>query len=259
MIYKYSSIYEVINKLYRDLDTPKEFPFEDCIEWAGEALDKIGAAYQYLDKVTGDLENPDLIIQDYRAELPCDFKSLTAIAINGKPAFYDGNTFYKIGDGACCSGSLRQINTPNTVFKDNFGNEYSDYGAIGMPSYQVEDRYKFNINDNYIFTNTKDGTICLAYKSIPSDSEGFPLIPDNVYYREAIVSYITKMLDYRRWRNNPSNDTKALFDQSNRDWLFYVGAAGVQGIMPDVSKMEKLSNDFRSLIPKIKKYNKFFK
>ena len=65
MIYKFSSIKEVINEVYRDSGSPREFPFEDCIEWCGEALDFIGATYQYIDKITGDLENPDLIIENY--------------------------------------------------------------------------------------------------------------------------------------------------------------------------------------------------
>jgi len=259
MIYKFSSIKEVINKVYRDSGSPREFPFEDCIEWCGEALDLIGATYQYVDKITGDLENPHLIIENYKAELPCDFKSLSGISINGLAAFYSGNTFYKIGDGLCASNPPLMPKPSQTTYKTGDGSTVTVDNTLELPYAYSTKKYEFTINDNYIFTNVKEGTICLAYNAIPTDSDGYPLVPDNVYYRQALTSYLFKMLDYIRWRKNPSKDNEAIYRDSDKQWMFYCGSAGAQGIMPDGAAMEKIKNDFVSLIPKVRKYNVNFR
>ena len=83
----------------------------------------------------------------------------------------------------------------------------------------------FYINNSYIITNindsfpSKEENICIVYLGIPTDDEGLPLIPDDVYYQKALTSYVISMLDYQEWRKGKTPDK--VYQKSEQDWLFY--------------------------------------
>ena len=73
---KLVSIERIIAGLYRDagIGSAQELSENDLIEWAGEALEFIGAYPQYQEAV-------DYVeVSDYRAEVPCGFHKLVQIA-----------------------------------------------------------------------------------------------------------------------------------------------------------------------------------
>ena len=246
MIYKFSSIKEIINKVYRDSGSPREFPFEDCIEWCGEALDKIGAKYQYVQKITGDLENPDLIIENYKAELPCGFKSLEAISINGMPAFYSGNTFYKIGDGKCTTNPPLMPKPSQTTYKDGGGRTITIDNTLELPYVYSTKRYEFNVNDNYIFTNVKEGTICLSYNAIPTDSDGYPLIPDNSSFTRALEFYIKKY--YFTILFDMGKIAPAVLQNVQQEYAWAVGDCQSEFNRLSIDKAESFYNSWSTLV-----------
>lgn len=254
MIYKYISIYEVLEKLFRDTGFTDDVNWEDCIVWAGEALDKIGAYQQYLRKVTGDLENPCLDIIDFKAKLPCDFHKLEQIAVNGYAARYAGNTFHHIMDGCMCT--VQENDTEDvSLFSDAWGNTFTNLSGGNLKG--LRQPYTFDINDNYITLNVETGKVCIAYQAIPMDKNGFPLVPDNELYKEAISKYLIMKLDYILWRTGKISDK--VFQHSEREWLWYVGAAKAEGRMPNLDKMEQIKNQFIKLIPTISQHRVFHK
>jgi hypothetical protein len=228
--------------------------WEDCIVWAGEALDKIGAYQQYLRKVTGDLENPCLDIVDYKAKLPCDFFKLEQIAVNGYSATYAGNTFHHILDGCMCTIDSTTEEAAS-IFTDSLGNEFSN--LAGGNQYGLQQPYTFDINDNFITLNVQEGKVCIAYQAIPIDKDGFPMIPDKESYKTAVVKYITMMLDYQMWRTGKIADK--VFQHSEKEWLWYCGQAKGDGNMPNLDKMEQIKKQFIKLIPNIDQHRVFHK
>lgn len=254
MIYKYISIYEILEKLFRDNGYTDDVNWEDCIVWAGEALDKIGAYQQYERKVTGDLENPCLDIVDYKAKLPCDFYKLEDISVNGYAAVYAGNTFHHIMDGCMCTVD-NSTEERESLFGDNFGNKYSNLSGGNLVGERQP--YRFDINDNYITLNVQEGKVCIAYLATPLDKNGYPKIPDNETYKEALVKYITMKLDYIQWRTGKIVDK--VFQHSEREWFWYCAAASAKGAAPDVTKMEQIKKQFIKLIPTINQHRVFFK
>lgn len=254
MIYKYISIYNILEKLFRDNGINSEVNWEDCIEWAGEALDKIGAYQQYIRKVTGDKENPCLDITDFKAKLPCDFHALEQIAVNGYAAKYAGNTFHHLKDGCACTV---QDNTKDdlTLFPDNFGNEFMV--NAGTKDVGFMQGYTYDINDNFLTLNARTGKVCIAYLAIPVDADGFPMIPDDISYREAITKYITMKLDYIQWRSGKAADK--LFAHSEREWLWYCAQAKGKASMPSLEKLESIKKQWVKLIPGLSQEKVFFK
>ena len=83
MLYKTTSVKRVIAKVFTDLDLQEgEHRVADMIEWAGEALEKIGAFPFFINKVTGTDGSPYLEVFNYQAKLPCDFHSLIQVSFS---------------------------------------------------------------------------------------------------------------------------------------------------------------------------------
>lgn len=81
MVYNLVSVKTVIAKVITDLGLEEEnIPISDMIEWCSEALEKIGAATSFTNKVTGKEGIPLLAIENYQARLPLDFHSISQIA-----------------------------------------------------------------------------------------------------------------------------------------------------------------------------------
>ena len=65
MIYKNTSVKRVIAKVFTDHDLHEgTHRVSDMIQWAGEALEKIGAFPQFLHKVAGKNNVPMLVLSD---------------------------------------------------------------------------------------------------------------------------------------------------------------------------------------------------
>lgn len=257
MIYKYVTSREVIDKFFGDTGYEEDVPLADVIRWISEALDKIGVKMQYIRKIAGDKSCPFLTIVNHKAQLPCDFFKLEQIAINGMPAIASRGTFHHLVGKDCCTVE-ELLNQVTSTYTDNFGNEFevsAAIGGLGRYTSQIE----YDINDNFITTNVKEGIICMAYLAYPIDFEGFPMIPDDVYYIEAVAAYIRKMLDYRQWRKQPNQANSNIKQDSDREWYWYVGAAKGAGQFPDNSTMESWANSVVNIIPKLPRHNRFYK
>ena len=80
MVYNLTSVRRVIAKVFTDLDLKEgDHRISDMIEWAGEALEKIGGFPSFNTKVLGKDDLPLLELSNYQVKLPCDFHSLIQI------------------------------------------------------------------------------------------------------------------------------------------------------------------------------------
>lgn len=254
----FTSVKEVINQVYRDTKFSEELPIEDLVYWAWEALDLIKSPIQLIPKVIGKESNPELEITNYRAELPCDFHKLAHITIDNIPARYTGNLFHHLLDGSCCG--FDGSSNPSDLFFDNFGNLFSPQASTRLDRGNYMDVPTFDINNNYLTINTREGDVCMAYWAIPTDSQGYPMVPDDTSYKLAISKYLIMKIRYIDWSSDPdSRGKQALYKDAQVEWEWYVGQASSNSKMLDISQMESLKNQFIRLIPRINDYNTFFK
>jgi len=234
MISGYISLNVILAKVYRDLGINEEIPLSSMVEWAAEGLNLIGAYSQY--ESTSDC----IELVDGKAKLPCNFYKLVAINYKGIPMHWANNT--NASNYQC---SECQIPVCNTGQCD----------------------YTFYLNDNYLITNIKTSTqtnivvlnpanVCIVYLGMPVDEEGYPMIPDDVYFAKAITAYITYMLDRQDWRKGKIADK--IKDESEKEWLFYVAAAKGAANMPNVAQMERLKNVWRRMLPLTNEYDRSF-
>jgi len=277
---KYISIKTIMEELYADNGYQYELPWADAMMWTEEALGLIGHPRQYVRKVTGHKENPNLDIKNYRAQLPCDFYKLEQVAVNGQPAEYSGDTFHHLMGGGCC-GIEGFTNLAAYVSESNWGTLVKTTGENGTAVYEERNDAQsntsggmmsfdmnsvmlgdyapitFDLNNNNITLSAKEGKVCMAYLAIPTDEEGLPLIPDDVSYKLAVKKYLTMKLDYIEWRRGTI--APQVFDHSEREWMWYVGQAGNKAKMPGVDELEAIKNMTMRLIPRVNAHETFFK
>ena len=100
MIYKYTKCESVIAKIMADANmSEKNIRITDIREWIFEAVEKIGAPMQYIQRESGTDNTPILKIEDYQVPIPDDLESLQTVGYshneNGPwiPCRYDTGSF----------------------------------------------------------------------------------------------------------------------------------------------------------------------
>lgn len=245
----------IIDDVYRNTAYQHALNYADCTYWIYECLGLLKQPLQFIRKVTGYKDSPNLDITNYRAELPCDFHYLEQIAVNGLPARYSGSTFHHLLSGSCCGLDSA---TSTDLFIDNFGNAFSPQSS-GITNNITNDVVTFDINDNYLTLSVREGKVCMAYLAFPTDAEGYPMIPNDVPYKVALTKYLMMKMSYLDWRKEPSNSgKKALYDHDAKEWEWYAGKSTSDAKMPHPEQMQSIMNQVVRLIPNMQAHNNFF-
>lgn len=124
---------------------------------------------------------------------------------------------------------------------------------LRSPEYQ----YNYKIDNGYIYTNFETGFLELSYKGFVTDDHGFPMIPDDPKFLEAVRWSIIEHIDYKKWRVSEITDKVYQHSEQQRDW--YIAAARSKADIPSASKMEILKNMFLRSIPSTVDYTTYFK
>lgn len=271
---KYCSVKTILDELYRDNGYTIEVPWQDAVEWIFDSMELIRVKTQYIDRKIR------LTIADYRAQLPCDFHRIIQAAgsFGGCYPFAmleSTNTFHpSMGD--CNLGTdfkylNGETNTPSTaqqtpIGEDINGNPVFELGSIdsffaidsniavvGNPNY---DQTTYKINENFVFTNYQEGFIYLSYQAIPVDEEGFPLIPEDTKYKEAVKAYLRMKIDYMLYRKNLI--ARDIYQEAIQMWSFRCGQAQNEAKMPSIDQMQGIQNQQKLVMNRFHHSN-FFK
>jgi hypothetical protein len=238
MIYKYVSVYEIIEGVYRDSGIQEELDIWDVIEWAGEALELIGAGVSYVELIG------ELCVSGHKVKLPCNFHSLEQISYNGIPL-------------PLCSGTFGAISTNSgNATKNVIDGKEVDATNFPLTDSENKNGNCYYINDNFIVTSFDKGCLLVSFRGINVDKEGFPMIPDNVSYKKAVKAYIQTMVDRIWWRRGSLQE--AVFRDSQRDWEWYVKQARGSASMPNLDQMENIKNQWVKLKPNMNSSRTFF-
>jgi len=210
----YVSILRVAERVYKSGLNVDEINFYDMIEWVGDAIAKIGVSYAYMDRVTNgesDQEDP-ITIADFRGTLPTDLVYITGVR--------DTTTHSSLVEEV---GSFRVTYNNSNLVND---------GDPVMLAYRIE--------NGYIYTNFEEGEVEISYMAYKTDTNGWPMIPDDERYITACVAYVMYMIGYRLFLQDRLDERKFLYLE--KEWLFYVNSAKTKAHMPTLDKMEALKN-----------------
>lgn len=274
MIYKYTKCESVIAKIMADADmSDKNLRVTDIREWIFEAVEKIGAPVQYMQRESGIDGCPVFEIIDRQIPLPEDLESLTAVAysrdgVSWEPVRKDDSTFHTTHTHPHShkyhhfpeQPPVEPIQTTLSQAITNTGTmRFSDKDRPHL----IDEDPTYFVKPGWIVINKPKGFVKLAYKSIATDERGYPLIPDLASYQEAIYWYVMMKLSFPKFltgslggRSKYNFNTYAYLQQQ---WNFYRNQAYAEAMMPNESEMLTIKNEWNKLIPGWDSDLKFFK
>jgi len=280
-IYKTTSSQVIIRKIFRDLKPDKDNWIDDAIEWIGEALEHIGASTQ--------LETRQVVLNvaNHKAYLPVDLYYINQVAIN------TSNTTDKelelaeltaavqalkdqIADAQAAgleytqvANQLHVITNRLVVLESSFFSSDAQlqplqYGAStfhgsihceGCVNEMSKYKDTYIIENNLLKTSFESGKVCLSYKAFPTDEDCFPLIPDDISYKEAMFWYIYKklLLSDPNIKKNGINYTFA-----SEQWNNYCTQARNAANYPDIDRYASFMDQWVRMIPSINRHDSFF-
>lgn len=292
MIYNYTTCESVIAKIMADLDiSEKNQRITDIREWIFEAVDKIGAPMQYVQKESGADGVPIMKMEDYQVPMPSDLAILNGVAFslneNGpyiplrtntgtfkepkrKPKMpcsipeHDPNN--KVLENECETEPIQEEHQPmqyklptsQSQFYTVNGVKYIERfmlnGGLKQPSYFIK--------PGWIVTNQKYGFIKLSYKAVATDGRGYPLIPDLSSYQEAIYWYVTMKLSFPKFMNGTlggrSRNSTGVYSYIQQSWNFYRKQAYAEAMMPTEDNMRSIKNEWNKILPEFDSDDTFF-
>lgn len=226
---KYVSVNSIIEKVYRDMGMIDQLDLGNAVEWAGEAIELIGSPMQLIERV-GLIE-----INQMKGKLPIDMHLL--ITSGAAP-------------NASCDEAKRFIQMRySTDAYHMFCTECQDGSCNSDLTYKV--------NDDYMFVNFNKGIVRISYKAIPVDENGYPLIPDDVKFKNAVAYHIMWKIGFIKWMQGKIANAVYQKIEQDRDW--YIGAAQTRGHTPNPDMMESIKNNWIRLIKKINQQGDGFK
>lgn len=274
MIYKYTKCESVIAKIMADADmSDNNLRVSDIREWIFEAVEKIGAPMQYMQKESGRDGCPILKICDKQVPMPDDLESLTAVAYSSEhdgkwiPARKDDRTFHNNKPGVPSKYHHHPEQAPREPWQTTLSQAISNTGTLEFSDKDkpwIEDNkdVKYFVKPGWIVLNRDKGYVKLAYKSIATDERGYPLIPDLASYQEAIYWYVMMKLNFPKFIKGTLGG-KAKFNFNTyaylqQQWNFYRNQAYAEAMMPNESEMMSIKHEWNKLVPNVEADYHFF-
>ena len=277
-VYKTTSSKTLIRKIFRDLKPDRDNWIDDAIEWMGEALEHIGSATQLNQKQCV------LTVEDHKVLLPTDLYYINQVAINSSVSPVASQELDTLttkvtelqdaivaaqADGleySTTASVLHEINSrivvlENVYFKDSNQMQPLQYGASTFHrSMHCDNCVNENINyedtyivdNDYIKTSFQSGKICLSYMAFPTDEDCYPLVPDDISFKEALFWYVYKkiLLSNPQFKNNGID-----YSFAEQQWKYYCTQARNAANYPDIDKYESYMNQWVRMIPNINRHD----
>ena len=271
MISKLISINSVISKVVRDLGLgDDEVRYQDMIEWASEGLLLIGSYYQFQEK------EAVIVIEDHKGVLPCDFYKSIRFLDSTSLGDVASGTFWSNITAAMVAGGFHDPDTSAFSELDPLSFQKlqlmsfrsgNDSGAFSNSLKRVSDNLmgggatytggpnSYSVNFNTVTATFRYGYISLRYLAIPVDDEGYPLVPDDVSFQEALMWRVVEKMCLR---GHEFKNKQLTFETAKFYWNKYCVQARAAANAPDNDPMEMLSNIYNTLIPNQNRYENDF-
>ena len=111
----------------------------------------------------------------------------------------------------------------------------------------------YMVESDYVKTSFSSGMLCLGYKAMPTDADCYPLVPDDVSFKEAMFWYIYKKMLLGGTIDVNKNGIQ--YQYADQQWKFYCSQARNAAVFPDIDRMESFMNQWVRLIPNINRHD----
>jgi hypothetical protein len=204
---KYINIREVLSRILRH-KLLQEFTLEQAIQYVIDFMGIFGFPELYEHKET------IIDICDYKGQLPCDLIEVEMLVD------YRTNI------------PLRSM---TSVF--NPGNKYYNH---------LQQEPQFKIQNRVLFVTFPKGKVKLAYKAIPVDDEGLPMIVDNSKYLKCLELYIKCQLFTELFELGKIS--QQVLQHTEQEYGWAAGQLSEEFKTPSVAEMQTITNMMNQMI-----------
>ncbi len=249
MQYAYTSLKTVIGNVIRNTRIQDASYIADIHEWLYEAMDMMETRFT----LEGKWERID--INFHKGKLPCGLRFLDGVEYKGhrlrqgggtRPAEKDKPLFYVTNASAFSTD----------IYKQQTATTHELYAtALRQISAQSFHPYDYYFTDmGTINTSFPEGDVTIYYRGVKVDEDGFPMIPDNQDYKQALYWYCRSMMIGAGWEDKQFT-YKECFEQFEG---IYAPRAIAAIRMPSPEDMEHRINTFVRFLPHQGYYDNFF-
>ena len=203
----YINIRELLSRVLRH-PLLQEFTFEQAVQYTLDFINTFGFPELYEDK------QAEVDICDYRGTLPCDLVSIDMVKD--------------------CKTDM-PLRSMTATF--NPGGKYHNY---------LRQEPQFKTQGRTIITSYPEGKVIIAYKAIPVDDEGYPLLVDNTKYLKALELYVkchlfTILFDMGKL-------TPQVLNHTEQEYAWAAGQLEEEFKTPSVAEMQTITNMLHQMI-----------
>lgn len=188
-----------------------DLTYEDASMYATEAIELIGTPLTLVDKES----TPSIKIVGYKGSIPSDMVILKGVITS---------------DGVVLDHNTGLYSTSQMVDQD----------------YQLRGRGSYTIERGVIKTSFEKGEVIIAYKALPTDCDGYPLIPDNVKVKRAIHYFI--LYEHLAPLYDIGKVTDKAFSRIGQEKDWYIGGAQSATQLTGMDHAESMVNSINRLL-----------
>lgn len=239
MLYKYISAKAIIQQVMSRFGVTDGNLAYDALDWIGAAIGLIGTHANYVNVIT------ELEVDFHKIPYPENFYQLNFIVYNGRKLRYGVKPTYNnphssgytstddplvddliksvfvkrelvqvIEDADCCDQkTLEDLDSKQQLLDKRIGDLMIAINSSNC--YNTDEWFTNNPGGDCFDTSLECGTVYMSYKSYPVDSEGFPLIIDEVKYKLALEWYVMRCLIERGYKH-PTLDYSSVDIKTNK-------------------------------------------
>jgi hypothetical protein len=267
MITKWTNIKSVLFELERWI--PKDLYsearlIEDCMR----AVDKIGAIITYQPKIHF------TAVTNHKFCLPNDCLQISQIAYKVNPSLSESELeeIRQITQIFTDTPYIGDSELPEQVWWDNW-----QHRVGWMPLRLSTNTFALSVHcddsrnitsscehtytvtpDAIVTTSCKEALIMVAYFAYPKDCDGNYMIPDDEYYKEALISYCLMEAWKFRW-NLKEEGAGERYKEYQMLWGLNKAKATASIRMPDLANAENMAHLLLRLIPKNRRFDTFYR
>lgn len=240
---QYTNIKRVLDDL---LDHPllRDLTLEQVVRHTIRFISLHGYPKLYQDKIA------TVEIKDFRGLLPCDLISITQVKDmeNGVCLRAMSDTF---------TPGLREKPTEESTPKDLLNNVTPPVDTYIPARKEHYEEPSFKTQGRIIFTSFPEGEVEIAYKAIPVDEDGFPLLIDNETYLNALEAYIKKQVFTVKF--DTGKITAGILSNAQTDYYWASHLLQSEMTMLSMSEMESVTRALTTMLKPVTSFDNDFK
>lgn len=194
MVVSWGTSEPVVSRIMRNMKGVEASYMEDIKEWIAEAIGKMKTPHTVI------ISPNKILVEGYRAKLPCKIDGLVSVAHEGCRIPYNANgRIVEHCNGSAGDTLFKSISPIYTTVgeltdPENGRSKFPRDFIVRIAELPIDYSHWYKVSGKYLETDIQCGILWVFTSGLPKDENGFPLIPEVEEYEEAVYRYVRLML-----------------------------------------------------------------